>query len=176
MNKRESYKKNSPEGAMCEFLYAWKERRWVDMIAGTHPTWRKSSLNPNPLEELDFLLGHFELECAVIQNVNRAVRTGISYWVRTKLFLIHSEGKKITKAVSWLVHYETEDFKLDTSLVAKWGVNPLSGAKELNKNNPAFLERAEIRRKQIAEAGEEIKKARALLLDVNEKEEIDNDT
>lgn len=133
MNKRNNYKKNSPESAMCEFLHAWKDKDIDLMIKLSTPTWKKFYRSPE--ESIKFLFGHFTLTGGVIQNSVSIRKDGICYAMRTKLFLLTDDGKKIEKKVDWLVWYETKDYKYDLSLDALWAVNPLSGSLSLNKGN-----------------------------------------
>jgi len=137
MNKRLKYKENTPERSMCEFLYAWKSEDFKKMVSLSHPTWKR--FYRKPIDSIEFLFGHLKLVGGVIQSVDVSTKNSASYIIKTKLFLIDSDGVKQTRTAEWNVWYETKKFEIDLKLNAEWGVNPLSGALSLNKNNQAML-------------------------------------
>jgi len=136
MNKRGTYEKGNPEDILCEFLYFWKEKNYEKMVELSNPIWRK--FHRKPIEAIKNYFDFFELDGGVIQSCKKNNKAGVSYRIKTKLFLIE-KGIKRTDHIDWLVHYESEKGKLNLAIKAVWSVNPLSGAQEINKKNRNFL-------------------------------------
>lgn len=118
------YQKNTPEKALQEFLFGWKNRDWNKMLKHSQITWK--STQEDAVEKLKSFFAFRDLEMFEVLESKKVSDMCMDVSAVIKYSFEKAKIKKIRARVI----REIEPYRPSES--GTWGVNPISVLRECN--------------------------------------------